>query len=475
MSGRFRYKLGLFSLIALIFASLSGGPFGLEDMVPTTGPGMAFVLLFLAALVWCVPMILASAELGSAMPVEGGYYRWTRRALGDFWGFQAGWWVWLSSVLDQAIYPVLMVSFLDRFLWPGLSTAVVSVGPYEFPWIKWLVCMSVILPCATINIRGVRSVGISSVVLDLLILGPYAIFVLLALLQWKHNPFTPLVPPGEDIASALGYGLLFAMWNFSGYELPSTAAEEIENPSVNLPRGLFGAVPLVMLSYVLPLAAALAVRDDWSTWSEGTFVDVARDVGGIFAGGETIMPALITLATVAGTISLFNGLLVPYTRIQFAMADDRFLPTVLARLHPTTSTPWVAILFNCALYSVLVVLPFDELLTVDVWLLGPAYMLVWISLVVLRRREPDMVRPFRLRGGLAGLLLVSVPPCLLGGVAIWQSGVEVVQAEMWRVFWFGVLAFASGPVAYALSMAWHRAHGTRPLPVQVPQSGTAPG
>jgi len=473
MPDRFRHKLRLFPLIALIFASLSGGPFGLEDMVPATGPGMAFILLFLAALLWCVPMILVSAELGSAIPVEGGYYRWTRRALGDFWGFQSGWWVWLSSLVDQAIYPVLMVSFLERFLWPGITSHVIHVSVdlwpihwyFQFQWLKWLVCMAVIVPCGLINFRGVQLVGVSSILLDALVLGPYVVFVALAFLQWRHNPFTPLVPPGEHFTSALGYGLLFAMWNFSGYELPSTAAEEIENPSVNLPKGLFGALPLVMMSYVLPLMAALAVRNDWSTWSEGTFVDVARDVGRIFSGGDILMPALITLATIAGSISLFNGLLVPYTRIQFAMAEDRFLPVALARLHPRHSTPWVSILFNCAVYSVLVILPFDELLTVDVWLLLPAYCLVYLAMLVTRRREPHLPRPFRVRGGAAGLLLSTLPPIALACVAMWHSAREVFAAANWRVFWFGVAALASGPTAYLMAMALHRLRGTRPMPV----------
>jgi amino acid transporter len=470
MSGRFRHKLGLFSLVALIFASLSGGPFGLEDMVPDTGPGMAFILLVVAAMVWCVPMILASAELGSAMPIEGGYYRWTRRALGDFWGFQAGWWVWMSSLLDQAIYPVLMVSFLERFLWPGLRAYQITVLGFEFEWLSWLICMSVIIPCGVINVRGARSVGTSSIVLDVLILGPYALFVALAFLQWRFNPFTPLTPPGETITDALGYGLLFAMWNYSGYELPSTAAEEVENPSVTLPRGLFLAVPVVMASYMLPLAAALAVRDDWSTWSEGTFVDIARDVGAIFPGGADLLPALITLATIAGTTSLFNGLLLPYTRIQFAMAEDRFLPAPLARLHSRHSTPWVSILFNCAIYSVLVLLPFQDLLTVDVWLLSPAYSLVYLALIVMRWREPGMPRPFRIRGSWMTLLAVSLPPWTLAAVAAWQSGKEVVAADP-VILWFGVACVASGPIAYGISILGHRLRGTRPLPVQIPSGG----
>lgn len=465
MSGRFRQKLRFFPLVALIFASLSGGPFGIESMLPTTGPGMTLLLLVLAALLWCVPMILTSAELGSAIPVEGGYYRWTRRALGDFWGFQAGWWVWLSSLLDQAIYPVLMVSFLEKFMWPGIRGHALQLGALRVEWLSWILCMCVIVPCTVINIRGVRSVGLSSIILDTLVLAPYAIFIVVALVQWKHNPFTPLVPPGRGVITTLGYGLLLSIWNYSGYELPSTVSEEVENASVALPRALFTALPLVMLSYILPVAAGLASYGGWSGWQEGTFVDIARHIGEIVPGGGPVLGFLVTLATVAGCASLFNGLLVPYTRLQFAMAEDRFLPAALARLHHRYSTPALSILFNCAIYSILVMLPFQELLTVDLWLLLPAYPLVYISLLVIRKREPHMHRPFMIRGGAWGLALVTVPPCTLAFFALYSSGLELVSLANHKVLWFGVACIASGPAAYAIGALWHRLRGTRPLPV----------
>jgi amino acid transporter len=472
MSERFRKKLRLFPLVALIFASLSGGPYGIEDMLPTTGPGMTILLLVLAAFLWALPMALACAELGSMYPVEGGYYRWTRRALGDRWGFLAGYWVWLSSVIDQAIYPVLMVSFLERFVFPGIRAHVIHIGPLPVEWMSWLLCMAVIVPCAFVNVRGIQPVGITSIVLDALILGPYVIFVALALGQWQHNPFTPFVPAGETVMGALGYGLLLAMWNYSGYELPSTASEEVENASVNLPKGLFIALPVVIVSYTLPITAALMVRDDWQSWSEGTFVDIARQLGGVVAGGSAVLGALITISAVAGTVSLFNGLLVPYTRIQLAMAEDGFMPRPLARLHARFATPHVSILFNCALYSILVLLPFQNLLTLDVLLLLPAYPLVYISLAVLRRREPDRPRPFKLRGGLWGLSLVVIPPCLLAAFAIASSVAELFSERQYGLVLLGIVFVASGPVAYMCASAWHRLRGTCPAPPIGP-GGTA--
>ncbi|MEE9219686.1 MAG: APC family permease [Acidobacteriota bacterium] len=474
MSARFRHKLRLLPLIAFLYASLSGGPFGQEAMLPSSGPGMVLLLLVVAAFLWGVPMMLTAAELGSAMPVEGGYYRWTRRALGDFWGFQSGWWIWFSSLLDQAIYPVLMVSYLEKFLLPGISDQVITVGFLQFRWLHWLLCMTVIIPCTAINIRGVKAVGLTSIVLDVLIIVPYLIFVIVAFSQWQFNPFTPLVPPGKSVPEALGFGLLFAMWNYSGFQLPSTASEEIDNPTVALPKASFIALPLIMLGYILPLMAALAVRSDWMTWEDGTFVHIAREIGEIVPHGGAVLAALVTLGTVAGCVSLFNGLLVPYTRIQFAMAEDRFQPGWLTRLHPRYETPWKSILFNVAIYSILIMFDFQELLTVDIWLLLPPYCLVFLSLAVLRWREPRLRRPFRIRGGALGLSLVILPPILLAGAAAWSSVRQVLEANNYFVLWVGVGSIASGPAAYLAAWSWHRLHGTRPLPALRAEDASEP-
>jgi amino acid transporter len=100
-------KAGLFYLVFVMFSYTTGGPFGLEDMVTTSGPGMTLLYLLIIPFLWCIPVSLVSAELTTAMPVEGGFYRWTRAAFGDFWGFLAGWWNWSASFLLGGAYSVL--------------------------------------------------------------------------------------------------------------------------------------------------------------------------------------------------------------------------------------------------------------------------------------------------------------------------------------------------------------------------------
>ncbi len=453
MTKRFRHKLRLFTLVAVLF-SYSGGPFGMETMLPTSGPGMTLLLLvIIGPLVWGLPMILTVAELGAAVPIQGGSYRWARRALGDYWGFQCGWWQMLSSLLDQALYPVLIVTFLDELLHLGLSMYVVDLFGFSVPWLRWLLSIAVIASCALVNVRGVHWAGASAVGLNVLIVAPYLVFTALALLQVRHNPFTPLVPPGETVLGALGFGLLVAMWNYSGYEAPSSASEEIVTPERTVPKGLFIALPLEIVIYSVPVAAALMVRDDWMTWSEGSFVDIARTVGGIIPHGSWILASLITLATIAGCLSIFNVGLLLYPRLQFAMAEDRFLPRILARLHPRFETPWFAILLNSLFFGVLVMLPFEELLTVSIWVLIPSYLLIFISLWVLRFREPDLPRPVRLPGGWIGLALVTFPPGVLAYFALAESIREVIESASLHLIVFGLIGIVSGSVAYGIARA----------------------
>src|SRR5919109_3325168 len=114
-SARLRRELGLLPLAAIVFLNVSGGPYGIEDTVPAFGPGLTLMLLVLVPLLWSLPVSLAMSELASAMPDEGGYVTWTTRAFGPFWGFQVGWWSWLDSFVDVAVYPPVFGQYLGHW------------------------------------------------------------------------------------------------------------------------------------------------------------------------------------------------------------------------------------------------------------------------------------------------------------------------------------------------------------------------
>ena len=117
-----RRKLGVLPLSAATFFMVSGGPYGLEEIVQKTGYLGAIVILMVVPLIWALPTGLMVGELATALPEEGGFYIWVRRAMGPFWGFQEAWLSLAASVFDMAAYPAVFVLSLGQLWPPALQT-----------------------------------------------------------------------------------------------------------------------------------------------------------------------------------------------------------------------------------------------------------------------------------------------------------------------------------------------------------------
>ena len=111
-------KMGFWPLVASTYFMVSGGPYGLEELVGR-GYGVAILALVITPWVWSVPTAMMVGELASAIPDEGGYYAWVLRALGPFWGFQEAWLSLVASVFDMALYPTLFALYLGRLVPAG--------------------------------------------------------------------------------------------------------------------------------------------------------------------------------------------------------------------------------------------------------------------------------------------------------------------------------------------------------------------
>ncbi|HET9804591.1 MAG TPA: APC family permease, partial [Candidatus Acidoferrum sp.] len=173
-------KAGIFSFVFVMFSYTTGGPFGLEEQVTTSGPGMTLLYHLLIPLFWCIPISLVAAELTTAMPVQGGFYRWVRAGYGDFWGFLAGWWNWTASFLLGSAYAVLFADYAKVYF-PSITNA----GHLA-------ICLALIVVIAYVNVRGIELVGHISTVLEIAVLAPVAVMTVMALAHAHHNPFVPL-------------------------------------------------------------------------------------------------------------------------------------------------------------------------------------------------------------------------------------------------------------------------------------------
>src|SRR5260221_9793980 len=215
-----------------MFSYTTGGPFGLESMVSTSGPGMTLIYHLIIPFFWCIPVSLVSAELTTAMPVEGGFYRWSRAAFGDFWGFLAGWWNWSASFLMGGSYAVLFADYLTFYF------------PQIHGWKHVMVSLVLIAFVTWLNIRGIQMVGKASTICEIFIFIPVIAMTVLGLAKWHHNPFVPIVPPDRPLYKVFGVGLALGLWLYSGYEQLSSVAEEVENPQRTFPHALALVVPL---------------------------------------------------------------------------------------------------------------------------------------------------------------------------------------------------------------------------------------
>lgn len=400
----------LIPLVAATYFMVSGGPYGIEDILGGAGYARALVILLVLPFFWSLPTALMIGELAAALPAEGGYYVWVRRALSPFWGFQEGWLSLTASVFDMALYPSIFVLYLGKFS-PALTA-----GPRDYFW-----SLAVVVGCCFWNLLGASEVGADSVWLFALLLAPFAAVVAIGF--WHGLTAHPVMHWGRPVPESgaslgLSTAILVALWNYMGWDNASTIARDVDDPQRNYPRAMIGAALLTALTYVLPLAAMAVAGFSPQGFSTGSWAVAAGSLG-----GPLLSLAVITGGVICG-VGMFNALMLSYTRLPVAMASDGLLPRILLRRN-RRGAPWVSI-FACGLgWALALSIPFERLISIDLILYGTSLILEFAALIALRLREPDLQRPFQ-AGNLAFACLLGVGPTALIVYALYVSRSETL-------------------------------------------------
>jgi amino acid transporter len=433
----------LLPLVAATYFMVAGGPYGIEDILGGAGFLKAIAILLVLPFLWCLPTALMIGELASAIPAEGGFYIWVRRAMGPFWGYQEGWLSLSASVFDMAIYPAIFVLYLGRFS-PALTA-----GWHGYAW-----SLAVVVLCCAWNLRGAPAVGEDSVGLFVLLLAPFAVFTVFGFWRWfTVHPQVQWGISGSGRGSGFGgaafsTAVLVAMWNYMGWDNASTVAQEVENPQRNYPRAMIFSIILVAVTYILPLAAMALAGLSAESFSTGDWTTAAAAIGG----------PLLGLAVVAGGaisgVGMFNALVMSYSRLPVAMAEDGMLPRAVSRRN-RRGAPWVSVLLCGLAWALALMLPFERLISIDLILYGSSLLLEFVALFVLRLREPGLERPFKAGNlGVAGLL--GAGPAALIGYALWAARAEKIFGTTAALL-FSVAVGLLGPALYwATKSAWRR-------------------
>jgi amino acid transporter len=190
-------------------------------------------------------------------------------------GFQVGWWSWLNLFVDVAVYPALFADYLR--IWRPEMTAVE----------RWVIALGFVWLLTALNLTGVRITGWGAVALAVGALAPIVALTGVAVARAHVVPWSPFAAPGQGLLSGLGLGIAVMMWNYSGWDMPSTVLGETQRPETAYRRALWWALPLIALANIVPVAATLSATEDWQRWQTGQWLAAA-------AGGRRLAHAVVT-------------------------------------------------------------------------------------------------------------------------------------------------------------------------------------
>ncbi|MEO8448770.1 MAG: amino acid permease [Gemmatimonadota bacterium] len=383
--------LGPLEAIALVV----GGTIGASVfLVPSAvarevgSPGLElFTWLITGLLALCGA--LSFAELAGAIPETGGTYQFLKRAYpGTPIAFLFGWMMFFAYAAGATAVTTSMASqYAGQFL-PGLGPA--------GGWGPKLLTVAIIATFTVVNCLGVTQGGKTQNVLTVLKLGGILTVIGAAFLLGKGSlsHFVPLLPPDRgagEVASSVGTAMILTIFSYSGWYFITHVAGEVREPAKNLPRAIFGGMGILIVLYLGLNAAYLYVLPfDALKASNRVAADAMAAVFG--TPGANLLAVVVFLSALGSA----NAQMLNYPRITFSLAQDGLFFERLARVHPTRRTPVAAIAVFGAISALFALAgTYQEILTY-VGFVGQLFMALTVAgLIVLRIREPDLARPFK--------------------------------------------------------------------------------
>lgn len=394
--GKFERVLDTKEVLALAFGAMIGwGWVVLAGGWVNSAGSLGAMLAFAIGGVAVVLIGLTYAELAAAMPLTGGEHVYSHRAFGMGGSFICTWAIILGYISVVAFEAVALPTVIEE-LFPNYKVGLLwNVAGWDV-YLSWaMVGVVGAIIMTWVNIRGIKSSALLQKVVTLLIIVVGLMLVTGALFNGDAAHMQPLFANGAKGMLAV---LIMTPFMFVGFDVIPQAAEEINLPYKQIGRILIFSVVMAVAWYIgIILAVSLALSGEQSAAATLPTVDAMSAVfGGAWAG------KLLILAGIGGIITSWNAFLVGGSRAIYAMAHAKMLPEFLGRLHPTYKTPVNAILMVGALSIVAPLFGRKALVwLVDAGGLGivVAYATVAASFLVLRRKEPEMPRPFRVANG----------------------------------------------------------------------------
>eukprot|EP01062_Namystynia_karyoxenos_P025575 TRINITY_DN20093_c0_g1_i1.p1 TRINITY_DN20093_c0_g1~~TRINITY_DN20093_c0_g1_i1.p1 ORF type:complete len:548 (+),score=181.44 TRINITY_DN20093_c0_g1_i1:70-1644(+) len=390
--------LGTGKLLGVLFVACIGGAYGSEGCLSSGGPLLTLIFIAVLPWAWGMPTALCVAELASAMPSNAGVDMWINCAFPVWFTCMSLCWTFLINRVDNSLYPNLFVDYLAQIV--GLSAA----------W-KAVIKVVFVLFCVVVNILGVELVGWASVAFSIASALP---FLLMFLWETPHMDTTDwgYVPSTVDWKTFLP----LIAWNVSGFDSAGHIVEEVKTTSkYTLVKAFAWLMVITQAIYMLPVMAGVSAqtrrgyggsdsgsengtreaRTDYQDWDDGYWVPVAKWCGGEWQGYVMLVGGCMS------ALGFMASLFCTTSRALQGHAVLGLFPAPVCRwlkyMHPVYRTPVHAIVVNGVLcLGLSLILEFDTLVDVDQVLYSLRLMAIFAACVQLRRKYPQLSRPFRI-------------------------------------------------------------------------------
>ncbi|MDR5865404.1 APC family permease [Halomonas koreensis] len=458
-------------VLALAFGAMIGwGWIVLTGSWIQSAGSLGAITAFLIGGVVIVLVGLTYAELASAMPQVGGEHVYSYRAMGHFASFLCTWAITLGYISVVAFEAVALPTVVEH-LFPDYAVGqlwTIAGWDVKATWVAVGVAGSVAM--MAINYIGVRTAALVQKVVTLLILAVGVMFITGALFEGSTATMEPLFNVEEGVVGGIMTVIIMVPFMFVGFDVIPQAAEEIDLPFKEIGRVLMISVILAVFWYAFIILGTSLMLEPAALADSSLAVPDAMQAAfqAPWAGN------LMVLAGIAGIITSWNAFYVGGSRAIYALAHSGMLPAFLARLHPKYRTPTNAILVMGLISSIAPFLGRQAL----VWLVVAgglgiviAYLFVSLSFVLLRRREPEMARPFRVRrgktvGALSVILSLVLTGMYLPGSPSALSPLEWGLFGGWMLLGLALYAWSRARygVAYSDAMMRRELAGADPYP-----------
>ena len=398
----FARDLGLFDATMIGVGAMIGAGIFVLTGIAAGEAGPASILSFALNGVVTLLTAFAYAELASAIPRAGGGYSFVRMAYPGAMGFIAGWMLWFAYTVACSLYALGFAGYFWEFFHkyaPAVTNIIFdAINPQSSVLVVTIIVGSLF---TWLNARGAEVTGKAENILTMskiVVLAIFVFFGLKALLN-SNTPvvdnFIPFFPKGIG-GVIVAMGLTFIA--FEGYDLIATVAEEIKEPEKNIPRATFIALSVTVVIYLAILFVSLAAIEPkgMANWEFlGKFKETA-----IVRAAESFMPAIgvaiIVFGGLLSTSSALNATVMAASRVAFSMGRDLWLPKRMSTIHPERRTPHVAIFITGSILLIMALtLPIEAVGSAASLIFLLTFALVNLSVIVLRRKYPEIPRKYR--------------------------------------------------------------------------------